>query len=81
MLCATFPTIPVVALTATAGKADIVAIKESLNLRNPVEITANPDLTNIFYEKIFRTGSDLEFYEELLQNIATELKKRNWIMP
>ena len=40
MLCATFPASPVFALTATASKTDIVAIKESLNLRNPVEIIA-----------------------------------------
>ena len=38
MMCATFPTSPVVALTASAIKTDIVAIKESLNLGNPVEI-------------------------------------------
>ncbi len=81
MLCATFPTSPVVALTATASKADIVAIKESLNLRSPVEITVNPDRPNIFYKKIFRKGKDLEFFEELLHNIATELKKNKLDYP
>ncbi|KAJ7373427.1 hypothetical protein OS493_013020 [Desmophyllum pertusum] len=30
MLCATFPTVPVAALTATASKRDVTAIKESL---------------------------------------------------
>jgi superfamily II DNA helicase RecQ len=81
MLCATFPTSPVVALTATASKADIVAIKESLNLRSPVEITVNPDRPNIFYKKIFRKGKDLELFEELLHNIATELKKNKLDYP
>ena len=81
MLCAAFPSSPVVALTATASKADIVAIKESLNLRNPVEITANPDHPNIYYEKIFRKGKDFEFFEELLHNMATELKKNKLDYP
>ncbi|CAB4040622.1 Hypothetical predicted protein, partial [Paramuricea clavata] len=35
MLYATFPTVPVVALTATASKADVILIKESLNLKKP----------------------------------------------
>ena len=81
MLCAAFPSSPVVALTATASKANIVAIKESLNLRNPVEITANPDRPNIYYEKIFRKGNDLEFFEELLHNMATELKENKLDYP
>lgn len=33
MLCATFPNVPVVALTATASKKDIEVIKQSLNLK------------------------------------------------
>ena len=81
MLCAAFPSSPVVALTATASKADIVANKESLNLRNLVEITANPDRPNIYYEKIFRKGKDLEIFEELLHNMVTELKKNKLDYP
>lgn len=54
MLCATFPSVPVVALTATASKNDVAAIKESLNLKIPLEIIANPNRQNIYYEKIFR---------------------------
>ena len=38
MLCATFPTVPVVALTATANRKDIEAIRDSLNLKNPLEV-------------------------------------------
>lgn len=34
MLCATFRSVPVVALTATASKSDVAAIKESLNLKH-----------------------------------------------
>ncbi|CAB4035489.1 Hypothetical predicted protein [Paramuricea clavata] len=81
MLCATFPTVPVVALTATASKADVILIKESLNLKKPVEITANPDRPNIFYEKIIRKGNDLEFFQELLHNIATVLLKKKLDYP
>ena len=81
MLCGAFPSSPVVALTATASKANIVAIKESLNLRNPVEITANPDQPNIYYEKIFQKGKDLEFFEECLHNMASELKKNKLDYP
>ena len=62
MLCATFPGVPVVALTATSNKKDILAIKDSLNLKNPLEMIANPNKPNIFYEKIFRTGDDTEFF-------------------
>ena len=38
MLCATFPSTPVLALTATASKKDISAIKESLNLKSPLQM-------------------------------------------
>ena len=51
MLCATFPGVPFVALTATAGKEDILAIKASLNLKNPLEIVGNPNRPNIMYKK------------------------------
>ncbi|CAB4015264.1 ATP-dependent DNA helicase Q1 [Paramuricea clavata] len=78
MLCATFPTVPVVALTATASKADVILIKESLNLKKPVEIAANPAKPNIFYENIIRKGNDLEFFQELLHNQLFYLKS-NWI--
>ena len=63
MLCATFPTVPVVALTATASKRDLKAIKESLNLKNPVEVA-------------FRKGDDVDFFEEILKPIALGLKEK-----
>ena len=52
-----------------------------MNLRNPVEITASPDWPNIFQEKIFRKGMDLEFFKELLYSIATELTKKKLDYP
>ena len=65
MLCATFPQLPVVALTATASKADIKEIKDSLNMKNPLEVIVNPIRANIFYEKVFRKGNDIDFFQEL----------------
>ena len=64
MLCATFPQVPVVALTATASKADIKEIKDSLNMKNPLEVIGNPNRRNIFYEKVFRKGDDIDFFQE-----------------
>lgn len=75
MLCSTFPSVPVIALTATASKSDVIAIKESLNLKSPLKIIGNPNRPNIFYEKVFRKGEDIDFYDELLQPIACGLKK------
>ena len=75
MLCASFPGVPVVALTATASKMDILAIKDSLNLKNPLEVIANPNRPNIFYEKVFYTGDDTEFFEQILGPIAAMLKE------
>ena len=76
MLCAIFPNVPVVALTATASKSDISSIKESLKLRNPLEVIGNPNRPNIHYKKVFRKGEDIEFFEELLQPIACDLKAK-----
>ncbi|KAK2546801.1 putative ATP-dependent DNA helicase Q1, partial [Acropora cervicornis] len=76
MLCAIFPNVPVVALTATASKTDISSIKESLNLRKPLEVIGNPNRPNIHYKKVFRKGEDIEFFEELLQPIACDLKAK-----
>ena len=75
MLCATFPQVPVVALTATASKADVKAIKDSLNMKKPLEVIGDPNRANIFYEKVFRKGDDVDFFEELLKPMASELKE------
>lgn len=75
MLCATFPQVPVVALTATASKADVKEIKDSLNMKNPLEVIGDPNRANIFYEKVFRKGNDIDFFQELLRPMASELKE------
>ena len=81
MLCATFPSVPVVALTATASKSDVAAIKASLNLKTPLEIIANPNRQNIFYEKIFHQGEDVDFFETLLSPIVGQLKEKTVAYP
>jgi len=54
MLCATFRNVAAVALTATASKKNIAIIKQSLYLKNPLEVIGNPNRPNIFYKKGFR---------------------------
>ena len=44
MLCANIPSVPVLALTATASKSDVAQIKESLNLKNPLEVIAKKEI-------------------------------------
>ena len=77
MLCATFPQVPVVALTATASKGDVKAIKDSLNMKNPLEVVGDPNRANIFYEKVFCKG-DIDFFQDLLKPMASELNKLNY---
>ena len=44
---------------------DVMEIKDSLHLKNPLEVIGNPNRPNIFYEKVFRKGEDIDFYKEL----------------
>ena len=75
MLCSAFADVPVIALTATANKADIKGIKCSLGLKNCTEVVGNPDWQNIYYEKHFREGEDVEVIEYILTPIAHNLLK------
>ena len=75
MLCTTFRSVPVVALTATANKNDVATIKASLNLKTPLEVIANPNRPNIFYEKVFRKGEVIDFFDGLLKPIANQLRE------
>ena len=65
MLCALFPHVPVLALTATASKKDRAIISNTLHLKNPVEVLVSPNRPNIYYKKIFRVGP--ESYESILK--------------
>ena len=74
MLCALFPSVPVLALTATANKEDTEVIKKTLHMKDAVEVIESPDRVNIFYEKIFRAGGQsIEAYENILQPVAQAL--------
>ena len=75
MLCALFPEIPCNAMTATASRADMNGIADSLGLKNCKCIIGNPDRKNIFYEKVFRHGQDLDAIESILMPIAKDLLK------
>ena len=75
MLCAAFPNVPVIALTATANKVDRKLIKESLGLKKCVEVVANPDRKNIIYEKYFKEGQDVDAIENICRPIANDLLK------
>ena len=81
MLCANFPSVPVLALTATASKSDVAQIKESLNLKNPLEVIATPNRTNVFYDKVLREGEDVDFFIELLTPIVEQLGEKTVTYP
>ncbi len=52
MLCALFPTVPVLALTATASKRDREIIKNTLHMKNVMDVLESPDRLNIFCKKV-----------------------------
>ena len=63
-------------MTATANKQDRNCIKDSLGLKDCKEVIGNPDRTNVFYQKIFRHGNDMESSGSILKPIAKKLFKR-----
>ena len=67
MVCALFPNVPLLALTATTNRQDQEQIREALGLSNCVQIIVNPDRHNIFYAKYFRKGHDNESIEGILK--------------
>ena len=71
VLCASFPNVPVVAMTATATNSDREAIKRSLDIKDCCEIVGNPDQTNITYEKHVRVGSDVDSLLSILTSHGT----------
>ena len=76
MVCAAFPTAPVLApVLVLVHIIDRKHIKESLCLKKCVEIVANPDRRNIFYEKYFREGQDVDAIERICMPIANDLLK------
>ena len=63
-------------MTATASKADIRCIQNSLGLKNCKSFIANPDRKNVFYEKVFRHGEDVDAIPSILEPIARDLLRK-----
>ncbi len=81
VLCATFPKVPVVAMTATASKSDRETIKNLLGLKQCNEVVGNPDRINITYEKHFRVGPDVDCLINILTPMAQGLLKEQICYP
>ena len=75
VLCAIFPEVPVLAMTATANLQDQEYIKDSLGLKSCRNIVGNPDRKNIYYEKCFRRGQEIDSVEGILYPIGRGLLK------
>ena len=73
VLCALFPSVPVLAMTATASQTDLKCIQDLLGLKKCKCIIANPDRKNIFYKKLFRSGKDVDTITSILMPMARNL--------
>lgn len=60
-------------MTATAGLSDVIKIEESLGMKNCKHIIGNPNRPNIYYDKVFRHGKDIDSIQAILKPIAEEL--------
>jgi superfamily II DNA helicase RecQ len=65
MLGAFFPNAVMIALTATANGIDRVKIKDSLIMKNPIEVIASPNRSNVFYSKVLRESDEVTSYEHI----------------
>ncbi|XP_028394542.1 putative ATP-dependent DNA helicase Q1 [Dendronephthya gigantea] len=81
VLCALFPHVPVIAMTATASHADVKCIKDSLGLKKCKNVIGNPDRKNIYYKKVLRTGHDVDTIESILMPIASDLLQQKIAYP
>ena len=81
MLCALFSDVPVLAMTATASRADMKSIQDSLGLKNCYLVVGNPDRRNITYQKLFRHGQDVDAVQSILMPIAKGLLQQKTNYP
>ena len=81
MLCALFSDVPVLAMTATASRADMKSIQDSLGLKNCYLVVGNPDGRNITYQKLFRHGQDVDAVQSILMPIAKGLLQQKTNYP
>ena len=68
-------------MTATATRADMNDITDSLGLKNCKYVIGNPDRKNIFYEKAFRHGQDFDAIQSILEPIAKGLLEEKNVYP
>ena len=76
MLCALFSDVPVLAMTATASRADMKFIQDSLGLKNCYLVVGNPDRRSITYQKLFRHGQDVDAVQSILMPIGSLLQQK-----
>lgn len=81
MLCSLFSDVPVLATTATASRADMKFIQESLGLKKCYLVVGNPDRRNIAYQKLFRRGQDVDAVQLILMPIAKGLLQQKTDYP
>lgn len=52
----------VVVLIVIVSKVDVKEIKDFLNMKNLLEVIGDFNRVNIFYEKVFCKGNDIDFF-------------------
>ncbi|CAB3992211.1 RNA-directed DNA polymerase from mobile element jockey, partial [Paramuricea clavata] len=67
--------VPILAISATENLQDQEYIKDSLCLQSCGNVVRNPDRTNIYYEKFFRRGQEIDSVESILYPIGKGLLK------
>lgn len=75
------PHTPILAMTATATAHYRNEIKRSLGMQNVLNVEANPDRENIFYEVHPRGNRGNEKFFTIIEPLALELKEKLLAMP
>jgi len=78
-LKAFFPTVPMMALTATAPPHLLTNLKQSLSLKTDCKVVAaNPNRPNIYFDKKLRMSNHhgYESYDQILTLIANDLAQQ-----
>ena len=81
LLSSFFPSVPVIALTATATVHMQKEIIMSLGLCEPIVITVNPDRPNIYFASCPRKNTGDDKLCEILQPLALDLNRQRQSFP
>ena len=76
VLAALFPNVLTAVLTATATLTDRKEIMKAMCMWNQKQVIGSLDRANIFYENVFRKGSDTVAYEGILRPIASPSREK-----